>query len=51
MCQILYIYDDYMITRLIKMVAILDFDKKNPQGCQSVTRQIIDLDPEIPKSL
>ena len=32
-------------TNLIKMAAILDFAKKIPQGCQSGTRWIIDLDP------
>ena len=40
-------------TNLIKMAAILNFAelKKIPQGCQSGTHRIIDLDPlEIPKS-
>ena len=30
---------------LIKKAAILDFAEKIPQGCQSGTRRIIDLDP------
>ena len=36
-------------TNLTKMAAILDFakEKKIPQGCQSGTRRIIDLDPLV----